>query len=74
MYFALRRGWVDTNEKIWDEKYIELLKNKGLKYIVILKRSFGTEIELTKYNKIFENEDYCIYLVRDPEIPNRLKD
>jgi 4-amino-4-deoxy-L-arabinose transferase-like glycosyltransferase len=61
MYFAHRKGWVTTNEQIRDEKYIDSLKVKGLKYIVILKRSFGYEILLTRYNKVLENEDYCIY-------------
>jgi hypothetical protein len=63
MYFAHRKGWINTNENIQDEKYIENLKYKGLKYIVILKRSFGTEIVLEKYNKVLENEDYCIYKI-----------
>jgi len=61
MYFAHRKGWVSTNEQIRDGKYIESLKDKGLKYIVILKRSFGSEILLNRYNKVLENEDYCIY-------------
>lgn len=61
MYFAHRKGWVNTNEKIKDEEYIESLKYKGLKYIVILKRSFGSEVMLNQYKRVFENEDYCIY-------------
>lgn len=61
MYFAHRKGWVNTNDNIRDEKYIESLKDKGLKYIIILKRSFGTETLLTRYNRVLENEDYCIY-------------
>ncbi len=61
MYFAHRKGWINSNEEIQDEKYIETLKSKGLKYIVILKRTFGSEILLTHYKKVFENEDYCIY-------------
>ncbi len=61
MYFSHRRGWVNNNENIKDEKYIEELKNKGLKFIVILKRSFGTEIKLIQHEKVLENEDYCIY-------------
>lgn len=63
MYFAHRKGWINNNEEIEDEKYIETLKSKGLKYIVILKRSFGSEILLTQYKKVFENEDYCIYKI-----------
>lgn len=61
MYFAHRKGWVNTNDKIRDDEYIQSLKEKGLKYIVILKRSFGTEISLNQYNKVLENEDYRIY-------------
>lgn len=61
MYFAHRKGWVNTNDKIRDEEYIKSLKDKGLKYIVILKRSFGTEISLNRYKKVLENEDYSIY-------------
>lgn len=61
MYFAHRKGWVNTNDKIRDEEYIKSLKDKGLKYIVILKRSFGTETSLNRYKKVLENEDYSIY-------------
>ncbi len=61
MYFAHRKGWVESNEKIKDEAYIADLKGKGLKYIVILKRSFGSEILLNNYQKVLENPDYCIY-------------
>lgn len=61
MYFAHRKGWVNTNDKIRDEEYIKSLKDKGLKYIVILKRRFGTETSLNRYKKVLENEDYSIY-------------
>lgn len=61
MYFAHRKGWVNSNERIEDETYVKSLEQKGLRFIVILKRSFGTEISLSSYNKVFENEDYCIY-------------
>jgi len=61
MYFAHRKGWVNTNDKISDEEYIKSLKDRGLKYIIILKRSFGTETSLNRYKKVLENEDYSIY-------------
>lgn len=61
MYFAHRKGWVAANDQIKDEKYIDSLKVKGLKYIVILKRSFGSKILLPRYNKVLENKNYCIY-------------
>ena len=60
MYFAHRKGWVDHNDRIMDHDYINSLQDKGLKYIVILKKSFGTEI-MPEYEKILETEDYCIY-------------
>jgi 4-amino-4-deoxy-L-arabinose transferase-like glycosyltransferase len=61
MYFSHRKGWVNSNEKIEDEQYIEELKKRGLKFIVILKRSFGSEMQLANYEVVLENEDYCIY-------------
>ncbi|MBN1117061.1 MAG: glycosyltransferase family 39 protein [Bacteroidales bacterium] len=61
MYFSHHKGWIDSNNKINDEKYINDLKAKGLKYIIILKQSFGTEIKFSQYKKVLENVDYCIY-------------
>ncbi|MBK9222903.1 MAG: glycosyltransferase family 39 protein [Saprospiraceae bacterium] len=60
MYFAHRKGWVDANENIQKAMYLESLKNKGLKYLVVLKKVFGTNISLT-YPLVFENENYSIY-------------
>lgn len=61
MYFAHRKGWVNSNAKISDPVYVDSLKTRGLQYIIILKRSFGTEISLPVYQKVLENGDYCIY-------------
>lgn len=61
VYFSHRKGWVNTNEEISNETYVSELKQKGLKFIVILKKGFGTEISLNRYKVVFENEDYCIY-------------
>lgn len=61
MYFAHRKGWVNSNEEILKDGYIEELKTIGLKYIVILKRSFSKEISLNQYQKVLDNDDYCIY-------------
>jgi hypothetical protein len=60
MYFAHRKGWVAENNKISNQSFVDDLKQKKLKYIVILKRTFGSEIVLP-YNTIFENNDYTIY-------------
>lgn len=61
IYFAHRKGWVNCNDSISNPSYIKNLKYKGLKYIVILKHSFGTEIELPNYNQVFTNPAYTIY-------------
>lgn len=63
MYFAHRRGWVNSNERINDENYIQDLKSKGLKYILILKKTFGSEIFLDKYQILIDNENYCLYKI-----------
>jgi hypothetical protein len=62
MYFAHRKGWVDFNERIGDTAYIHQLQNLGLKNIVVLKKTFGTEINLP-YTIVLNNENYCIYKV-----------
>ena len=60
MYFAHRKGWIQTNEEMQDPKLINAAKRKGLKHILIMKRSFGNEIELP-YQKVIDNEDFAIY-------------
>lgn len=64
MYFAHRKGWIDYNENIAKGDYIDDLRSKGLKYIVILKRTFGNDITLP-YKIKFRNRDYTIYAVPD---------
>lgn len=60
MYFAHRKGWIDSNEAISDTTNIEWLKKKGLKFIVILKRTFGSDVSL-KYEQVLSNNNYTIY-------------
>lgn len=61
MYFAHRKGWIHTNEKVMDPHYIADLKTKGLKYIIILKRCFGTQVLIEGYPKMIDTTDFCIY-------------
>ena len=63
MYFAHRKGWVASNENIMDNNYIMSLQQLGLKYIVILKHSFGSEVALLNYSKALDNDDYTVYSV-----------
>ena len=62
MYFAHRKGWIESNEKIKDEQYLHTLQAEGLKYIVILKKIFGTTMRIN-LPIVAENDDYCIYKI-----------
>lgn len=62
MYFSHHKGWLAYNEKIQDKSYIQQLKTEGLKYILILKKTFGTDIGLD-YIRVFDNEHYAIYKI-----------
>ncbi|OYT16472.1 MAG: hypothetical protein B7C24_07495 [Bacteroidetes bacterium 4572_77] len=63
MYFSHRKGWVNTNEMILQKAYIKELNSKGLQYILILKRSFGSPLKLD-YKLITENDDFALYQSR----------
>ncbi|NOU47904.1 MAG: hypothetical protein HOO86_12715, partial [Bacteroidales bacterium] len=60
MYFAHRKGWLASNQQIQDEIYIHDIKEKGCKYVIILKQYFGTNIDLP-YELMFSNEHYSVY-------------
>ncbi len=60
MYFAHRKGWVEFNENLLDPENINTLKSQGLKFIVVLKRVFGTDVILP-YKQIEDNRDFRIY-------------
>jgi 4-amino-4-deoxy-L-arabinose transferase-like glycosyltransferase len=60
MYFAHRKGWVESNKKIQEEQYISELEKKGLRFIVVLKEGFGRELTLP-YPIVEEKKSYRIY-------------
>ncbi len=60
MYFAHRKGWVEANNRIADSSYIADLKSKGLKYIIVLKQVFGTDMPLD-YTKMYDADEFTIY-------------
>lgn len=64
MYFAHRKGWIADNQQIANRDYVRELQQKGLKYIVILQKAFGTDINLN-YEIVFESEHYRIYRLAD---------
>ena len=62
MYFAHRKGWVNYNEQLASATYLDSLEQKGLKAIVVLKRVFGTDVQLDE-PQVHDTEDYRIYLL-----------
>jgi 4-amino-4-deoxy-L-arabinose transferase-like glycosyltransferase len=62
MYFAHRKGWITFNEKIADSTYMTDIIQRGCKYVVIMKKDFGTEMAL-KYELMMENEFFAIYKI-----------
>jgi hypothetical protein len=60
MYFAHRKGWLSTNAELESSSYTKALQDKGLLFIVIIKKKFGTDLNLD-YDLLFENNLYKIY-------------
>lgn len=61
MYFAHRKGWIGTNETLLNREKLAEMRTKGLKYVVVLKRSFGSDLELPTGKELFHSDDYRIY-------------
>ncbi len=60
MYFAHRKGWVASNEQLSNPKYLTDLQQRGCKYVVVLKQTFGEYLELN-LEVVFDNNAYKIY-------------
>lgn len=60
MYFTHRKGWLATNEQLQDEAFISDLHQHGCKYILVMKRVFGSDVELPLARRV-DNEDYTVY-------------
>jgi 4-amino-4-deoxy-L-arabinose transferase-like glycosyltransferase len=63
MYFAHRKGWICNNAQIENKKYIQKLKTKGLKYLVVLKRNYELGNKFDTYKMVLETSDYIVYQV-----------
>lgn len=62
MYFAHRKGWIASNNDLQNEQYIKKINRKGCRYIVVLKKVFGTAIDI-KYPIIHNCKNYTIYSI-----------
>ena len=65
MYFTHRRGWVAPNPLLSDTTYLNDLKNKGCKYIVVVKKLYG---DLNLEDPIVHDSEYFkIYSLKGSE-------
>jgi 4-amino-4-deoxy-L-arabinose transferase-like glycosyltransferase len=63
MYFAHRKGWVCDNKQIEDSAYINSLKTKGLKYLVVLKYNYDIRNKFNAYHEVLQTPNYVVYQV-----------
>lgn len=62
-YFSHRKGWICHNNDLLNKTYLDSITQKGAKYIVVLKKAFGSDITLD-LTKIYNSEDYDIYQIQ----------
>lgn len=62
LYFAHRKGWLLTNDQLADSIFVNSLKDKGLRKIIVLKKAFGSAVSLP-YEPVFEDDDFLIYVL-----------
>ena len=60
MYFTHRKGWVASNEQLSDPSFLTNLQQRGCKYLLVLKRAFGSDLPLD-YPVVFDDENYRVY-------------
>lgn len=60
MYFAHRKGWVANNQQLADLGYRHDIKMKGCKLVIVLKKTFGTFVDLP-LQKLEDTPDWTIY-------------
>jgi hypothetical protein len=63
MYFAHRRGWAAPNNVLSDPAYRNDLKDKGCKYILVVKKLYG-DLDL-EYPVVHDSEYFKIYMIKN---------
>ena len=62
MYFAHRRGWTVFPNQIQDRAYLDEVKSKGCKYVLICKQMYGENYDvILDLPQVFESSDFRIY-------------
>lgn len=65
MYFTHRKGWVASNEQLSDAAFLADLQQRGCKYVLVLKRAYGTDLQL-ECPTVYDDENYRIYKLEMP--------
>lgn len=60
IYFAHRKGWVASNEELLSEAFRKEIRQKGCKYVVVLKRYLGGDLYL-ELPVVLSNENWTVY-------------
>jgi len=60
MYFANRKGAITFNDSLTTNEYLKIKKNQNYRFIVVLKKVMGTNIELP-LKELVSNTNYTIY-------------
>ncbi|WP_157638049.1 ArnT family glycosyltransferase [Flexithrix dorotheae] len=61
LYMAHRKGWITSNNHLKSKDYLLRLKGEGCRFFIILKKSFGTEVEQLPMEKVYSDEHFTIY-------------
>jgi len=60
IYFAHRKGWVASNDELLNADFRKEIRQKGCKYIVVLKRYLGGDLYL-ELPVVLNNRDWVVY-------------
>jgi 4-amino-4-deoxy-L-arabinose transferase-like glycosyltransferase len=62
MYFAHRKGWTVQPSKLLDQAFLQDIKQKGCKFVLVCKRMYNEDYDVVlNLPQLFESEDYRIY-------------
>lgn len=65
MYFAHRKGWTVNTPKLKDQAFIEELKSKNCKYVLICKSMYGNNNDaILDLPQVFDSDDFRIYSLK----------
>jgi hypothetical protein len=62
MFFAHRRGWTIANSQLSNKEYVNDLKEKNCKYIIILKEDPWSDLILD-FPEVFESKYFRVYSI-----------